>query len=477
MKRKNSMVLGAQFVEELPIRKEELLGKIDFKSNNFRRFLAGFMIIIILGLGYNGYRLAEINSRAVDIYIGSNKIGVLRDKDIAKQAMEELRLDLSNTYNADIVFQDSLAFEDTHAKDDDISSIDDIKRKMKPILGFLVSGYVITIEGEEVGAVKSHEEAELIISKIKEPYLEELNSEKIKDVQIIEDIQIVNKEIPLDEISKESDIMDFINTSTEEMRTHTIEAGESFWAISTIYNIDYEELLKANPGKDSKKLKPGDEINLMLPKQRLTVATIEEIEYTAEVDYEIEEELDGNMYTNEKKIKTKGVKGVSKVVANEIKHNGIVIDKEIISEEILEKPINELVVKGSKERPKTMATGSFLMPTRGRISSRYGMRNGRMHRGLDIASSIGTAINAADGGTVTFSGYKSSYGNLIEIDHGNGYKTRYAHCSKLHVKKGDKVYRGQHIANMGSTGRSTGSHLHLEVIKSGVHQNPSRYVK
>lgn len=477
MKRKNSIYLGAQLVEELPIRKEELLGKIDFKSTNFRRFLAGFMIIIILGLGYNGYRLAEINSRAVDIYIGSNKIGVLRDKDIARQAMEELRLDLSNTYNADIVFQDSLAFEATHAKDDDISSVDDLKRKMKPILGFLVSGYVITIEGEEVGAVKSQEEAELIISKIKEPYLEELNSEKVKDVKIIEDIQIVNKEIPLDNISQQSDIMDFINTSTEEMRTHTIEAGESFWAISTIYNIDYEELIKANPGKDSKKLKPGDEINLMLPKERLTVATIEEIEYTAEVDYETVEELDGNMYTNEKKIKTKGAKGVSKIVANEIRHNGIVIDKEIISEEVIKKPINELVVKGSKERPKTMATGSFLMPTRGRISSRYGMRNGRMHRGLDIASSVGTAINASDGGTVTFSGYKSSYGNLIEIDHGNGYKTRYAHCSKLHVKKGDKVYRGQHIANMGSTGRSTGSHLHLEVIKSGVHQNPSRYVK
>lgn len=100
-----------------------------------------------------------------------------------------------------------------------------------------------------------------------------------------------------------------------------------------------------------------------------------------------------------------------------------------------------------------------------------------MHRGLDIANSLGSSINAADGGTVIFSGYKGTYGYLVEIDHGNGYKTRYAHCSKLLVNKGDKVYKGQKIANVGNTGRSTGPHLHLEVLKSGVHQNPINYVK
>ena len=118
-----------------------------------------------------------------------------------------------------------------------------------------------------------------------------------------------------------------------------------------------------------------------------------------------------------------------------------------------------------------------MMPTRGRITSGFGRRWGRMHRGLDIAASHGTAIKAADGGTVSFAGWNGSYGNMIEIDHGNGYKTRYAHCSKLLVSKGTKVAKGDHIANVGNTGRSTGAHLHLEVIKNGVHQNPSNFVK
>jgi len=117
------------------------------------------------------------------------------------------------------------------------------------------------------------------------------------------------------------------------------------------------------------------------------------------------------------------------------------------------------------------------MPTRGRISSRYGMRNGRMHRGLDIAAPTGTAIKAADGGKVIFTGRKGNFGNLVEIDHGNGYVTRYAHCSSINVKTGEKVYKGQVIAKVGSTGRSTGPHLHFEVLKNGRNQNPSGHVR
>ena len=99
-----------------------------------------------------------------------------------------------------------------------------------------------------------------------------------------------------------------------------------------------------------------------------------------------------------------------------------------------------------------------------------------MHEGIDFISEVGTPIYAAAGGVVTFAEFHPQYGNLIEIDHGNDFTTRYAHASKLYVKTGAVVKRGQKIAEVGGTGRATGPHLHFEVRYKGVAQNPSRFL-
>lgn len=122
---------------------------------------------------------------------------------------------------------------------------------------------------------------------------------------------------------------------------------------------------------------------------------------------------------------------------------------------------------------------SFIRPISGVISSRFGagsnMRKSS-HTGLDIAASTGTPIAAAASGTVTFSGRKGSYGNMIVITHGNGVQTYYAHCNELYISAGTKVSQGQTIATVGSTGNSSGPHLHLEVRVNGVAYNPQNYV-
>ena len=122
---------------------------------------------------------------------------------------------------------------------------------------------------------------------------------------------------------------------------------------------------------------------------------------------------------------------------------------------------------------------SLIRPVSGSISSRFGsisrVRSG-VHTGLDIAASRGTTIKAAASGTVIFSGYKGSYGNMIAIDHGNGVCTYYGHCSKLYVSAGTRVSQGTSIAAVGSTGNSTGPHLHFEVRVNGVAYNPQNYV-
>lgn len=120
-----------------------------------------------------------------------------------------------------------------------------------------------------------------------------------------------------------------------------------------------------------------------------------------------------------------------------------------------------------------------VLPVTGRITSRYGERSSlrrSTHTGLDIACTTGTDIKVVSNGTVTFSGKKGSYGNLIIVDHGNGVETWYGHCSKLYEKVGDTVNAGDIIAAVGSTGNSTGPHLHFEIRINGECVNPQNYV-
>ena len=122
---------------------------------------------------------------------------------------------------------------------------------------------------------------------------------------------------------------------------------------------------------------------------------------------------------------------------------------------------------------------TLIKPVSGTISSRFGARSSirsSAHTGLDIATSKGTPIVAAASGTVSFAGYKGSYGYLVVITHSNGVQTYYGHCSQLYVSAGDKVSQGSKIAAVGSTGNSTGPHLHFEVRVNGVAYNPQSYL-
>ena len=122
---------------------------------------------------------------------------------------------------------------------------------------------------------------------------------------------------------------------------------------------------------------------------------------------------------------------------------------------------------------------SMIKPVSGIISSRFGVRSSirsSAHTGLDIATSTGTPVAAAAAGTVTFSGWKGSYGNLMVITHSNGTQSYYGHCSKLYCQAGETVSQGQTIASVGSTGNSTGPHLHFEIRVNGVAYNPQNYL-
>ena len=147
---------------------------------------------------------------------------------------------------------------------------------------------------------------------------------------------------------------------------------------------------------------------------------------------------------------------------------------------IIETEIEEIKIAEKKASSESEINGVYLYrPVSGRISSRFGERSSirsSSHTGLDIATAYGTPIKPISEGTVTFAGYKGSYGKLVIISHGNGIESYYGHCSSIYVNVGDEVDITTTIAAVGSTGNSTGNHLHLEIRKDGSPLNPQKYL-
>lgn len=150
-------------------------------------------------------------------------------------------------------------------------------------------------------------------------------------------------------------------------------------------------------------------------------------------------------------------------------------DVAVISNNVMES------IKADEKREKSTINGVYIsvIPVQGHITSRYGSREAirdHTHQGLDIATKTGTPIKAAADGTVTYSDEMGGYGNLVIINHGNGIQTYYGHCSKIYVKEGKTVKAGDVIAAVGSTGNSTGPHLHFEIRRNGKYIDPANYL-
>lgn len=226
------------------------------------------------------------------------------------------------------------------------------------------------------------------------------------------------------------------------------------------------------------RLADKDSINTILGgADGIKVQTVTSTTYTEPVAYATETLTDDTAYTGTSEVVTKGVNGERTVTAEVICVNGTELSRNVLSDTVTKQPVSEVIRMGTKRIPTGVGSGSFIFPTTGTISSRFGARWNRQHKGLDIANAVGTDIMASDEGVVTYSGVMNGYGNIIIIDHKNGYKTYYAHCDELFSKKGEIVEKGEVIAAMGNTGNSTGPHLHFEVREDDTPVNPENFVK
>ncbi len=199
-----------------------------------------------------------------------------------------------------------------------------------------------------------------------------------------------------------------------------------------------------------------------------------------------QEEYLAALEADEAKLESKRIEAanfLTKLENNQAYYNSL-YEKALAAEEQLQKELQAYLKELEAQQNNKYVGGEFMWPVPQkyvRVSSEYGGRynpiSGKYetHNGIDIPAAYGTDIYASNDGTVTIATNHWSYGNYIMVDHGGGYATLYAHCSKLLVKKGDKVKKGQVIAKVGSTGYSTGNHLHFSMYENSAHTNPRKW--
>lgn len=406
----------------------------------------------------------------VEVFVKGKSYGFVESRgevlEIVSQIETETAEYLGRPYNlnADITYKmsymdHSRMADKAQLKEDLFADLDDISTK-----------YVLLLDGEIVGAHTSKTSLELLKQKVldaKAPTGEGMHSSFVQDITI-EERMVANSYIKtLDEI--ESELM----ANTMEMQVHNVEKGDTFSKIAQMYGISTSELKNLNPDVEETRIQIGSEIRVAAAVPVVSVKSTQTITYNETIAYDVEVEYSDSMYKNQSKITREGAVGTSEVVADVIYIDGVEVERVEVSRTVINEPVTEIKVVGTKTPPAKSATGSFRWPLSGTITSRYGYRWGsEFHTGLDIAKASGSAIVASDGGTVTLARRNGNYGNCVIIDHGNGYSTLYGHCSKLLVTKGQKVAKGEKIALVGSTGRSTGPHLHFEVKKNGKTINP-----
>jgi murein DD-endopeptidase MepM/ murein hydrolase activator NlpD len=215
--------------------------------------------------------------------------------------------------------------------------------------------------------------------------------------------------------------------------------------------------------------------------EKASPARVEESSTYLSVPFETVTVSSADLYKGETAVLEEGREGLRRVLTRNEFFEGAASPVETVSSELVTEPVAKKIAVGTAERPITASYGSYIWPANGAVSSRYGFRGNDVgssnHKGLDIAGKRGDAIYAADGGEVILADRSlAGYGLLVQIQHDNGDVTYYGHNDKLLVEVGEKVQRGQKIAEMGATGVASGVHCHFEIRKDGIPVNPEKYL-
>ncbi|GLX69689.1 LysM peptidoglycan-binding domain-containing M23 family metallopeptidase [Paenibacillus glycanilyticus] len=463
---------------------------------------AGVLVVLAAaGIGGTGY----VQANTVDyynVYKDGNLVGSIGDKAEVEQLIQQQTEEVTKanpnltmvldkgeiTYSGESGFKAEPASEETLAK-------------LKGLLTSHAEGVELVIDGKVAGIVKDQETADAILNRVQTKYAPQLaankknnevttlsysktaatkktttsnSGKKLTGVKFVEEVKTAEVDADPSKIMDANELYLKLVKGSVKPTKYTVQKGDCIGCIATKFNISEQVIYDNNGWIEQDMIKEGDVLDLTVLQPELTVKTEERQTETISYDAPTEIRHSDSMKLGESKVLVEGKSGKKTLTYRVVKQNGKVVTEELVDSQVAVKPTAEVVVRGTKVILGE-GTGHFSSPVSGwSLSSKFGQRWGRMHKGIDMTG--GSTIMAPDNGVVEFVGQKTGYGNCIIVNHKNGYKTLYGHLRSISVKKGQIVEKGDKLGIMGSTGESTGVHLHFEITKNGVLQNPLKYL-
>ncbi|MEF3309436.1 peptidoglycan DD-metalloendopeptidase family protein [Paenibacillus sp. GYB004] len=442
-----------------------------------------------------GNRYVETNTRTLyHLMFENQKLGTVSDPVVVQDWINKQLNDyqsqnagLDVVTNADhIHYAEERVYKGTF---DNESAIQELQQKFR--LG--VQGIEVVVGGKLQGIVRNQQEADLVLNAVKDKYnptdkkilsVQTLSANpksisndtnELQSIEFLQDVTLKPVQTTPEQIIERSELLEKLETGDVQPVKYIVQSGDCISCIASKFNIGRDVIYMNNPWIENDFLNIGEELDLTILQPQLSVKTVEKKIETLEVPFGTVYQQDNTMRAGTSQILVSGRAGVKKITYNLVKVNGLITEEMAVEEEMVQAPVEEVIKQGTKVIPG-IGSGSFAWPiTSPKLTSEFGKRWGKLHAGTDAVSSD-KSIRASDHGKVEFAGTKNGYGNCIIIDHQNGYKTLYAHLSKIEVKDGQVIEKGEKIGVMGSTGNSTGVHLHFEVLKGDQQENPLKYL-
>lgn len=394
--------------------------------------------------------------------------------DVLGIAGEKLTENSGSSLDIEFVPNQNITFNLVDSRDRSLDDSDTAVNKLVYMTDIETEAYGV-YDGDDLKAiVKSNEDAENLLNETMNVLSTPDQGMELVSAEFGNPLDIKPLNVLLTSVQDNTSARQQMVEGGEMEIIHIVEDGENLESLARDYAVESDSIFDENKEELVNEPEVGDKVHIHKTVEPVSVKMTETGRIKEVVEFKTIKKESDKYYKGDTIVEQEGRDGYQTFEGTITKEGGVEVDRqgEVIEEQ--PKVRNKIILVGTAERPKTAPTGTYAMPIGAyTLTSTFGPRWGRMHTGLDMAAPTGSPIYASDGGTVVRAGYNGGYGNCVDIDHGNGRVTRYAHCSRLLVSVGEQVYQRQNIALVGSTGNSTGPHLHFEVILNGSAVNPA----